>query len=72
MLQVRYVEAQLKLRALTSVATGTAAFTLLVPGSAGMSLHAKGTDSVLREKLEAQLEQLAVKLDLPTGASLDL
>jgi hypothetical protein len=62
--QGRYVRTKLTLDALDSVSGGTAAFTLLMPGTAGMSLHAKGTDPAARDKLQAELASLTVKLQL--------
>lgn len=62
--QARYVRTKLMLAALDSVSSDTAAFTLLLPGTAGMSVHAKGTDPAARDKLEAQLAELIVKLQL--------
>lgn len=63
-MQARYVRTKLTLTALTDVSSNTAAFTLLLPGTAGVSLHTKGTDPALRGKLERELERLAVELDL--------
>ncbi len=58
------MQTKLTLAALTDVSSNTAAFTLLLPGTAGVSLHTKGTDPAVRSKLERELERLAVELDL--------
>lgn len=69
LLQARYVEAQLQLEGLSSVSADTA---LLLPGTMGISLQAKSTDSALRGKLEMQLELAAIGLGLAAGGSVTL
>ena len=58
------MQAKLTPGALGTVTADTAAFTLLLPGTAGVSLHTKGTDPAVREKLELEAERVAVLLQM--------
>lgn len=66
-LKAQYVQALRLLQAHTSLSSNRAAFALVIPGSLGIKLHAKGADDAYHGKLILKVERLAAQLDVPLG-----
>jgi len=66
-LKAQYVQALRLLQAHTSLSSNRASLALVVPGSLGIKLHAKGADDSYHGKLIMKVERLAAQLDVPLG-----
>lgn len=55
------------LQAHSSLSSNRASLALVVPGSLGIKLHAKGADDTYHGKLIMKVERLAAQLDVPLG-----